>query len=266
MEGVCQVRSSLSPEKVQKLTDGISRTLQQKEAFFNSNSKTTGELNFAQTTVAGRVGRVALRPLYDLVMGGGSELDFRATKALTWRIHLLLSIAARIMRPIGSAFDVRIFSVAGATDEGPAAVAFVSNRGDVLRSRSIVFRRHMRFRVGDVCDGSGCDSIRRTAAGKAGCPVLEQRRGCWSLGGGVIQGASGRGANRGFLEVFPAAACIMRGGEGIVEANPAGAPSRKRPLFKEPDVSGKLAAPRVAPQLYCILSDPDKSLTTLVCR
>ena len=47
-----------------------------------------GELNFAQTSAMGTVGRAALRPLYDVVMNGGGKLDKRTRWALKWRIKL----------------------------------------------------------------------------------------------------------------------------------------------------------------------------------
>ena len=84
VEGVCQAHLSLSPGRVQKLTDEISRTLQQKEAFLAQTQKLVGRLDFAETSVMGRAERVALRPRYDLVMRGGGKLDTRSEWALTW--------------------------------------------------------------------------------------------------------------------------------------------------------------------------------------
>ena len=73
-------------------------------------------LNFERTSVMGRVGRVALRPLYDLAMRGGGKLDIRPRWALSWRIQLSPKVAARITKPIGRAVDVGICLDACAAD------------------------------------------------------------------------------------------------------------------------------------------------------
>ena len=84
-----------------------------------------GKLNFAQTAVTGSLGRLALRPLYDLVMRGGGVLDKRARWALDWWIRLLPAMAPRIAKPISCAVDVRIYSDACTTEGGMAAIALL---------------------------------------------------------------------------------------------------------------------------------------------
>ena len=44
--------------------------------------KLDGKSSFAQTSAMGRVDRVALRPLYDVVVRGGGKLDVGARWAL----------------------------------------------------------------------------------------------------------------------------------------------------------------------------------------
>ena len=74
VEGARQANLSPSPNGVQKLTDGISRTSHREEAFLAQIQKLVGELNLAQTSAMGRVGSVVLRPL-NLIMNGGSRAD-----------------------------------------------------------------------------------------------------------------------------------------------------------------------------------------------
>ena len=64
----CEAQLSISSERVKKLTIEIERILKRKHVFFAELQKLVGKLNFAQTATMGKVGRVAPRPLYDLIM------------------------------------------------------------------------------------------------------------------------------------------------------------------------------------------------------
>ena len=68
-----EAQLSLPPERVRKTTQKMKAILKEKEIFLAQMQKLVGKLNFAQTAVMGKVGRVALRPLYDLVMRGGGS-------------------------------------------------------------------------------------------------------------------------------------------------------------------------------------------------
>ena len=78
----------------------------------------------------GKVWRVALRPLYDMVMKGGGGIDERARWALEWWLRLLPELAPRLTIPIGRAVDVGIYSGAFTTDGGMAAVALFPRQAD----------------------------------------------------------------------------------------------------------------------------------------
>ena len=68
-----QAHLSLSADMVRKLTEEIVMILEQK-VFLAQMRKIVVELNFAHASVMGRVERVALRPLYDLVLRRGGML------------------------------------------------------------------------------------------------------------------------------------------------------------------------------------------------
>ena len=82
VDGVRQTHLSLSPDRVLKQTDEISRILKQEGAFLAQMRKLAWGLHFSHTSVIGRAGRVALRPLDDLAMRGGGKLDTRPKWAL----------------------------------------------------------------------------------------------------------------------------------------------------------------------------------------
>ena len=71
----CESQLSLSAENARKASNEIGRISGKRKVFLSQMRKLVGILNFAQTSVVGRVGRVALRPLYDLVMRGGGKAD-----------------------------------------------------------------------------------------------------------------------------------------------------------------------------------------------
>ena len=71
-----QVHLSLSAPSVRKLTEEIVMILEQK-VLLAQMRKIVAELNFAQASVTDRVERVALRPLYDLVLRRGDMLAAR---------------------------------------------------------------------------------------------------------------------------------------------------------------------------------------------
>ena len=72
------------------------------------------------------MGRIALRPLYDVIMRGGGGIDGRARWAIEGWARLLPDLAPRIKRPVGRTVDVRIYSDACATDGGMAAASLFS--------------------------------------------------------------------------------------------------------------------------------------------
>ena len=72
---------------------------------------------------------MVLRPLYDIAMRGGGEIDRRARVAVEWRSRLLPVSAARLIRPVGRTVDVRIYSDACTTGGEMAAVALPCRQG-----------------------------------------------------------------------------------------------------------------------------------------
>ena len=67
---------SIPPGRVKKLSAEIGKSQKDRMRF---RTKCKNEwANLAQTSVMGKVGRVALRPLYDMVKRGGGKLEKRA--------------------------------------------------------------------------------------------------------------------------------------------------------------------------------------------
>ena len=77
----CEAQLLLSQERIRKVPEKIKTILEKKAASFAQTQELLGELNFALTSVMRKVGRVALRPPYDVVMGGGGALGKRASWA-----------------------------------------------------------------------------------------------------------------------------------------------------------------------------------------
>ena len=71
---------------------------------------------------------MALRSLRDMAMRGGGKLDERARWALEWRLRLLLTMAPRMIKPLGRIVDVRIYSDDCAICGRVAASALASRR------------------------------------------------------------------------------------------------------------------------------------------
>ena len=67
----CEAHLSISPDRVEQLYDDIEKMLGRLGAFLAHMQKLVGEFYFPRTTVMGKMGRVALRPLYDAEVGGG---------------------------------------------------------------------------------------------------------------------------------------------------------------------------------------------------
>ena len=102
--------------RVQRLTDGINKILGRKGAFLAKVQGLVEKLNFAQSSVVGRVGRVAPRPPRALTLWGGrGGLDTRSRRALTWRIQLPSDMAPRVMKPVGFQRDIGLYYDARAT-------------------------------------------------------------------------------------------------------------------------------------------------------
>ena len=94
--------------------------------------KLVDKLNFAQVSLMGKVGRVALRPPYDVVTRKGGKHAKRGRRARgrqEWQIKLSPVLAPRSKQPIGGAVDVRIYSDACATGGGMAAGALSPIQG-----------------------------------------------------------------------------------------------------------------------------------------
>ena len=109
----------------QKLSDEIGRISEKEDVFLAQTQEMVGKLNFAQTSVTGEKGRVALRPLYDPVMRG-------ARWAPGWWIKLSPKMAPGKLEPIDRAADVRIYPDACTTDGWMAAIAlFTQPEGDL---------------------------------------------------------------------------------------------------------------------------------------
>ena len=73
--GECEAQPPLPREKVRQIAGEITSILNGKEAFLAQMQKLVGKLKLAQTAVMGKVGRVALRPLYDMLIRGGRLID-----------------------------------------------------------------------------------------------------------------------------------------------------------------------------------------------
>ena len=101
----------------------------------------------------GKVGRVALRPLYDLVMTGGGRLDKRTRWALDWRIRLLPAMAPRVVKPISCVVDVRIYSDACTTEGGMTAIALFSRPSGFRICCLEVRRKQVKFSVWTCSQG-----------------------------------------------------------------------------------------------------------------
>ena len=128
----CVAQLSIPPDRVEKLIREIKQITEQKQVSLPQLQRLVGKLNFAQTSTMGKTGRVAMRPVFALVMRGGGQRNERSRWALKWRLRLLLNRAPRMVKPIGRTVDVRIYSDACATRGGMAAVAFFSRRHEIF--------------------------------------------------------------------------------------------------------------------------------------
>ena len=113
-------------EDARKVSDEIGQISEKRKSFLSQMRKLVGILNFAQTSVVGKVGRVALRSLEDLLIR-------RAGWALQLVATLLPKMASMVPKLRGSAADVGIFSDACTADGGTAAIAlFAKPRGELM--------------------------------------------------------------------------------------------------------------------------------------
>ena len=124
----CRAQLSAPPNGSTKQVNEIRKVSEQIEARPAQTQKLVGELNFAPTAIMRRVGRVARRPLSDLVMRGGGRIDKGARWILEWLLRLPPVMAPRIIRPIGRAVVVRSYTYPGTTGGGIAAVASSSRQ------------------------------------------------------------------------------------------------------------------------------------------
>ena len=126
----CEAQLSTSSNRVEKLVSEISGILGQSEVSLAHMRKLVGKLNFAQTSVMRKVGSAASRPLSDLVMNGGWEIDEKARWSMGWWLKWLPNMAPEIIKPLGRAVVVGIYSDACATEGGAAAVALFARGED----------------------------------------------------------------------------------------------------------------------------------------
>ena len=106
----CGARLSVFPDRVNEVVGEIKKILARKEAFLAQAQKLVRKLITAQTSLVEKIGRAALRQLYDLITKGGGRIGKRSRWALEWWLKLLPVATASVIRPISSAVDVRIYS------------------------------------------------------------------------------------------------------------------------------------------------------------
>ena len=86
---------------------GIASALTRNHAVPAQMQKLVERPDFAQVAVSGRMGRITLRPLYNLTMRGG-RLNRRVKWALSWRFQMVRAAAPRLIRLIRGIADARI--------------------------------------------------------------------------------------------------------------------------------------------------------------
>ena len=258
----CEAQLSLSHERVQKMVHEIKAILQEKEIFLAQMQKLVGKLNFAQTAVMGKVGRVALRPLYDLVMRGGGKLDNRTRWALNWWIRLLPAMSPRIVKPVGSEADVRIYSDACTTGGGMAAIALFSRpAGEFMVQLKGKAEDLLISSLAETNEIFGLELFAMVSAVMALGEQLRGKRMILFLDNNAAAGAMIKASSRvkiilAITECFwqqvaqLGASCWVE--RVASEANPADAPSRGKSSFRLPDVEGHLESLWGVLQLCCV--------------
>ena len=227
------------------------RISKEKHVCFAELQKLVGKLNFAQTATMGKVGRVALRPLYDMIMRGGGQLDKRSSWALNWRLRLLPDMAPRLIKPIGSLVDVRIYSDACTTGGGMAAVALFSGTKEVTVLMTGVADKKLLRSLETTNEIFGLEMFAMVSAVITLGDQLRGKRIMLFMDNNAASGALIKGSSRvlivlamiesfwGCMARLSASCWVERVASG---ANPADAPSRGDPLFKEPQVSCDLVS------------------------
>ena len=275
IRGECEAQLSLPQKRVRNMMEEIKAILDEKEAFSAQMQKLVGKLNFAQAAVMGRVGRVALRPLYDLVMRGGGKLDKIARWALDWRIRLLPALAPRVVKPVGCTADVGIYSDACTTDGGMAAIALfprpsgefqgqLKGKAEDLLLNSLAATNEI-FGLGLFAMVSSVISLGEQLRGKK--IILFSANNAAS--GAMIKASSRVQIILAITERFwqrvahLAASCWVE--RVSSEANPADAPSRDKPPFRTPDVEGPVESLQTALRLCCVAMTR-KELTRIAWR
>ena len=245
----CVALLSLSHDRVQKLSSEIEKILLADHIFLAELQKLVGKLNFAQTATMGKVGRVALRPLYDMVMRGGGQLDKRSRWALEWWVRLLPDMAPRMIRPIGHLVDVRIYSDACTTGGGLAAVALFSGNEEVTVLLTGTADKKLLKSLETTNEIYGLEMFAMVSAVITLGEQLRGKRIMLFLDNNAASGALIKGSSRvlivlamiesfwGCLARLSASCWVERVAS---EANPADAPSRGDPLFREPQVKADL--------------------------
>ena len=117
-----EARSSVSPDRVKELSGEIKKMIDGEEVSLTQLKKFGRNLNLAQTPVIGVVGMVALRPLSDVGVRGGTKSDMGAIWALERLIKLCLVSASRVIKPADCASAVGSYSDAvgdGGSSAGP---------------------------------------------------------------------------------------------------------------------------------------------------
>ena len=95
--GHIQASLSLAEAKIQKLAQMIEELADHHAASVARLRKLAGRLRFTQTAVAGRFGRAALRPIYDLISICGGKLSQEFTTRLRRRVRVLPTITPRLI-------------------------------------------------------------------------------------------------------------------------------------------------------------------------
>ena len=204
----------------------------------------------------GKIGRVALRPLYDILMRGEGVIDKRARWALEWQTRLLPATAPRIAKPINWTVGVGIYSDACTTEGGMAAIAlFPRPPGEFMAQLKGKDENLLIESLAETNEILGLELFAMVSAVIALGELLRGKRMILSAGEDAASGAMIKASSRARIilaitECYwqhlaqPAASSWVE--RVASEANPADAPSRDKPPFRTPDAEGHLESLQTA--------------------
>ena len=113
---------SLSPEKIRKLVEMIEALSSQNSVALAHLQKLAGRLCFTQTSIMGRFGRAALRPIYELISQGGGPITGSFRRCLQWWVKVLPAIMPRLIMGFREPEEEEPFRIySDATGEGNLA-------------------------------------------------------------------------------------------------------------------------------------------------